>query len=470
MPLTLHPSRLFLWTGGLLLVALVVLLGTRQALAGLVVNLVLKSSGASQVSFHVVQATPWHVVVEGVSFKVRTQAFAARRVTITRRHWWTPSLGAVRVEQARVPVTIDGSDTNAINWTTYQNSRAKVQPWRMPLDELAVDGELVVQAAALPARVLTGKIAARLSPQKTWELRAQAGGPGLAVQAEGSYDLARDDLTFKLPDMALDLKIWQDFVQRLILLPGGPWELEGQLTGRAEGRRLGKQSTATGVVGWREGRAASRQRAILGEGIEADLEFSDLAQISTKPGSLRIREMRTGRLVLRGLEAELALHGANKIAVSHASFQTLGGTVALESFDYFPGRRELEAVVLVDGASLAEVMALTRDLPVVAAGRLSGRFPIRIDGSGLRLGPGSLELMPGVPARLQFTTGDRRKLRLTELHLAIRPPGAPPGHSAQLHLAGEPLDPGVNAPVIFDLNIAGPLEKYLSLGLESPPK
>lgn len=470
MILPRNKRRLFLGAGGLILAALGLLLLARLKFTGLVMSALLHLGGASEISLSVTQASPWRVVVADLRFQVRTQVFSARRVTISRRHWWAPSLGAVQVEQARVPVTIDGSDTNAINWATYQNSRAKVQPWQVPLDELAVDGELVVQAAALPAQVLTGKIAARLLPQKNWEFRVQTDGPGLAVQAEGSYDVAKDDLTFKVPGMALDLKIWQNYVQRLILLPGGPWELEGQVTGRAEGRLLSKQFTATGAVRLREGRAASRQRAILGEGIEADLEFTDLAQISSKPGHLRIRELRTGRLVLRGLEAELAMRGANKIAVSHASFQILGGTVALEPFAYFPALRELETVVLIDGVSLAEVMALTRDLPALVSGRLSGRCPIRIDDGGLRFGPGSLELKPGVPAQLQFTAGDRRKLRLTELHLAIRPPGAPPGCSAQLHIAGVPDDGEGNAPIVLDVNVTGPLERYLHLDLESPPK
>lgn len=465
-----NKRRLFLGAGGLILATLAMLLLARLKFTGLAVSALLQLGGASEINLSVTQASPWRVVVDDLRFQVRTQAFSARRVIISRRHWWAPSLGAVQVEQVRVAVTVDGSDTNAINWATYQNSRAKVQPWQVPLDELAVDGQLVVQAAALPAQMLTGKIAARLSPQKTWEFRAQADGPGLAVQAEGSYDVAKDDLIFKVPDMALDLKIWQGFLQRLILLPGGPWELSGQVTGRAEGRRLGKQFTATGAVRWREGRAANRQRAILGEGIEAGLEFSDLAQISSKPGNLRIREVRTGQLVLRGLEAELALSGANKIAVSHASLQTLGGTVVVEPFDYFPGLRELETVVRVGGISIAEVMALTQDLPALVTGRLNGRFPIRIDDGGLRFGPGSLELTPGVPAQLQLTTGNRRKQRLTELHLAIRPSGAPPGSSAQLHIVGVPDDGEMNAPIVLDVNVTGPLERYLHLDLESPPK
>ena len=56
---------------------------------------------------------------------------------------------------------------------------------------------------------------------------------------------------------------------------------------------------------------------------------------------------------------------------------------------------------------------------------------------------------------------------MNELRLEIYPPNSPPGRTAQLHLAGEPLDPGVKAPVTLDLNVNGPLEKLLNVGLDS---
>lgn len=487
-----HPRnkrRLFLGAGGLILATLTMLLLARLKFTGLVVSALLQLGGASEINLHVTQASPWRVVVADLRFQVRTQAFSARRVTLTRRHWWAPSLGAVQVEQARVAVTIDGSDTNALNWATYQNSRAKVQPWLIPLDELAVNGELVVQAAALPAQVLTGKIAVRRSPGKNWEFQVQAGGPGLAMQAAGSYDVARDDLTFKLPDMTLELATWQNFVQRLVILPGGPWNLAGKTTASAEGRWKGKEFTATARVSIRGGYAANLARAVAADGIEADLEFTDLVHFQSKPGTVRIGELRTGRLVLRELEAEFAFDTAKKINVSHATLKALGGGLALEPFKYFPDLRELDAVVLVDGINVEELLALMQALPAKATGRLNGRFPLRLDVGRIRIGTGWLELKPGGAAEIQFNapglltrgmavsnpsyavlqkveTG-LLKLAVTKMRLDIRPPDAPPGRSATLHIAGQPADPAVKAPVTLDLNVSGPLEKLLNLGLDS---
>ena len=134
-------------------------------------------------------------------------------------------------------------------------------------------------------------------------------------------------------------------------------------------------------------------------------------------------------------------------------------------------------------------MALTRDLPAKAVGRVDGRFPLRLDDSGVRLGTGWLQLKPGVHAEIQFNatgllTGGAApsspsyavlkkvesgllKLKVSELRLDIRPPNAPAGRTARLHLAGAPVDPDVKAPVILDLNVNGPLEKLINLGLDS---
>lgn len=469
MTLPLNKRRLFLGSVAFAVVTLALLLLGRLLLAGWMLSSLLQLGGASQIKLNVTEATPWRVVVEGLGFQVRSQAFAAQRVTIARRHWWLPSLGAVRIEQARVPLTIDGSDTNPWSWSTYQNGRAKVQPWQVPLEELDVEGILVVQAAALPVREVPGKITARLDRRHIWKLNAEADGPGLSLQGEGRYDVAQDELVFQLPVVALDLKTWGIFVRRLVLLPGGPWKLAGKFTGSAEGRLAGRKLTTSGTVRWRDGQATKMTGlAVHASGIEGELEFSDLAQIITKPGRLRIREVSAGQLVLRNLEVAMALAGAHKVAVSRVSFQALGGTVTVEPFNYFPGLREVEAVMQVDGIGLGEIMALTHDLPVQVSGRMNGHLPVRIDERGLRFGTGWMELTPGFPANLELTTGDTRKLRLTELRLDIRPPNAPPGCSARLHVAGAPLVSTDGTPVLLDLNVSGPLERFLHL--DSPTR
>ncbi len=489
MTLAINKRRLLLASAALALVVITGLLLARLTLTGMAVGSLLRLGGASEISFNVASASPWRVVVENLGFKVRTQLFAAHRVTFARSHWWTPSLGSVHIEQARVPVTIDGSDTNPQDWPTYQNGTAAVAPTSLPLEEISIDGQLIIRAAALPDQALTVKFDAQPSSGGKWSAQVAANGPGLGVKGGGTFDPAKHELAFQVPEMSLDLKLWQGFVQRLVLLPGGAWDIEGKLTGSAAGRLVGKELAAGGKVQLREGRVRYAQKDITAEGIEADLEFIDLDKFVTKPGTVRVRELRTGQLALQDLRGEFAFASANQITVSHASLKALGGTVAAEPFTYFLNQRELSAVLLVDGISVEEVLALTQDLPAKAVGRVNGRLPVRIDGSGLRLGTGWLALKPGVYAELQLNAGGLLtngvapgsasysvlkkiesgllKLKLGELRLDIRPPNVPAGRSAQLHLAGEPVDPEVKAPVVLDLNVNGPIEKLINLGMDS---
>lgn len=490
MTITLTKRRVLLALAACGFASVVALLMARVALTGMAVNALLRMGGASEIRFNVAGASPWRVVLEDIGFQIRTQVFEARRITVARRHWWMPSLGAVSVEQARVPVTIDGSDVNPMAWARYSNGgAASTQPWQAPLEDLSVDGQLVVKAAGVPPQELAVKIAAHLTPGKTWEASVQADGPGFALQGEATYDVGQDDLRFKVPSVSLDVKTWEGFVRRLVVIPGGGWEAEGKFTGAAEGRLAGKELTTTGTVQLKEGRAKNDTLGVNAEGIELTLEFTDFAKVITKPGSLRIRELRAGKLQLRAMDYLFALDGPGKIAILRATFQALGGTVSTEPFNYFPNLREVDAVVLVDGLSVEEIMALTQDLPAKATGRVNGRFPLRIDDSGLRLGTGWLQLKPGVAAEIQFNTSGLLtggmaqgspsytvlkkiesgllKLKVNEMRLDIRPPNAPAGRSAQLHLAGEPVDPEVKAPVILDLNVNGPLEKLINLGLDS---
>ncbi len=489
MTFAINKRRIVLLVGGLALAMMIAGLLARLTLTEMAVGSLLKMAGASEVKFNVAQASPWKVVLEDIGFQMKTQLFAAKRVSMARLHWWTPSLGVVRVEEVRLPLVVDGSDIDPKAWPTYKNSATMQSPTSVPVEEVYVDGQLILRAAEVPEQAVTVKLEAHLLAKNVWTGKIQVDGPGLAVKGEGGYDLAKDRLDFKLADISLDLKPWQNFVQRLVMLPAGPWEMEGKLTGTAEGRLVGKALTAGGTVHLRDGRVRQEAKDITAEGIEADLEFIDLDQIITKPGAVRIRDVRFGAFSLRELSAELALAGSDKIMVSALSLQALGGRAAAEPFKYFPSLRELDAVLLVDGISIEEVMALTKDLPAKATGRVNGRFPVHIDESGIRLGTGWLELKPGVYAELQLQAnglltggiGEKNpsyavlkkvesgllKLKISELRLDIRPPNAPAGRSAQLRISGSPVDASVKAPVSLDLNVNGPLEKLLNLGLDS---
>ncbi len=487
MPWTFTKRRLLLFLLLSGVIACGVGLASRIALTEMAVNSLLQTVGASEVQFSVARASPWVVVLEDIGFHLKTRFFAAKRISLERLHWWTPSLGKVYVEQAVLPVIVDDSEALTPNGSAPP---APEPPASIPAEEIHLDGQIVVRAVDVPSQALTVKLDARMTAKNNWSGKIALEGPGIGLTGEVAYDLNQDQVDFTVPAFSLDVKPWQAFAQRLIVLPDdGSWQTEGRITGEAKGRRVGKTLTASGSVHLREGRIRYDAKDLTAEGIEADLEFTDFEKVLTKPGTVNVQEIRVGKFPLREISAKLALAGSEKIAVSALSLKALGGTASTEPFTFFPNRHELDAVVLVEGIRIEEVMGLTKDLPAKASGQVNGHFPLLVDGSGVRLGTGWLELKRGVYAELQLQaegllTGNVSqksssyavlkqvesgllKLKIDELRLDIRPPDAPPGRSAQLRISGSPVDPNVKAPVTLDLNVNGPLEKLLNLGLDS---
>ncbi len=485
-------SRLRRWLKLGAALALLLALGLFLARAQLVhaaAGSVLRMSGASDVQLSVAHASPWRVVLDDVAFKVRTQPFAAKRVTFQRAHWWTPSLGAVRVEQARLPLTVDGSDTNPWSWATYKGGRAKFSPAALPAEQVSIEGTLVVRAANLPDQSLTVKIAAALRENAAWDGTVQATGPGLDLAGEAVFKPASREFAFHVPEFRVELKTWQAFLRRMIHLPGGEWEMDGVVTAEVTGAMKDGKVVAHGPVRMREGRLANPARKVTATGVEFDLEFEDFDRMRSKPGAVRVGRLQSGGLALEEVAAEIAFEHADFIRISRLSGRTLGGTITTEPFNLFLDQQELECVLLADALDIARILALAPDVPAKAVGRVDGRLPIRVDAGGLRLGTGWLEMKKGAYAEIQFNTAglltrgvDAKsatypvlqkieagllRLKLGALRLDIYPPDRAPGLTARLHLAGEPVDPTVKAPVTLDLNVNGPIEKLLNLGLDS---
>lgn len=485
--------RLWPWVVAVLGVGLLTLVFARRPLAAAVLNTSLRLAGAGDVRFAVTEASPWEVEVQDLSLSFRTQRFAADRVRIERASWWQPSLGAVRVAGARVPLTLDGSDTNPWAWATYSGSGGgAVSPaaaLAVPADEVTVDGVLAVQVAGQKEQEVRVQFAARLEDDRSWSGRFTAEATGFKAEAEGTLDPATLAARFHVRHAELDLARWQGYIQQLVVLPAGRWDLGGLLSGTAEGGYAGGKLTAHATVSLRDGMLGYPPRSLVATGVSADFTITDLDRFITAPGLVRIAELKAGEIRATALELELAFDTAERIAVSRATIEAFGGRLAAEPFKVFPRSDELEATLLVDGMDVKQVLALVKDAPAKAQGRVDGRVPIRIDAGGLRFGTGWLELKRGVHAEVQFNASglltrgvapnDLRyptlqrieagllRLKLNELRLDLRPPGGPPGRSATIRLAGEPVDPTVKAPVNLDLNINGPLEKLLNLGLDS---
>jgi hypothetical protein len=411
-------------------------------------------------------------------------------VTVERAHWWTPSLGAVRVDGMRVPMTLDGSDTNPWEWATYSGGGTpSTTSVSIPAEEVSVDGVLVVQAAGQQEQDVRVEFAAKLGAHNRWTGNVAASAPGFAAKVDGEFDYAKNALQFRVTEAELDLERWQGFITQMVVLPGGKWSFGGKLRGSASGGYAAGKLTLAGEVELREGSFAFPERNVAAAGVSAKFKFNDLDKFVSEPGEVRIAALTAGTIRTTNIDLRLAFDTPERIAVQRATLEAFGGRLAAEPFKFFPRLNELNAVLLVDGVVVEQVMALAKDVPAQATGRVDGRVPLRIDGSGIRFGTGWLELKRGVYAEVQFnasgllTSGvapnsaqysvlkkieaGLLRLKLAALRLDIRPPNSPAGRSATIHLAGEPVDPEVKAPVTLDLNVNGPIEQLLNLGLDS---
>lgn len=474
-------TRRLVWLAVVVLVLGGGALAVRFWAGGYAVRTVLEMAGASEIRFQAVRGTPWHLEVEGLSFRIETQTVSARRVTLDRPNWWMASLGAVRVEGLELPVVLDGSDVNPWNWTTYDNAPANGEAVQLPLTTMDLDGHIIVRMASLPDMPVAVKLEGRPKSGTSWIGSLVAESPGFRLAGSGSLLRAGQELEFQVHSSELDLAVWSQQIQRLVTLPGAPWKLEGKLTAVGEGNVTAKRFASTARVSLRGGRMRVLARDIAVEGAEADLEFSDLWKYRTKSGELRLGELRVGRLAVRDIKADVGLWGAQTIIVNAASGRTLGGTVAVAPFRTRRDQRELILKLEASGLDAAQILSLAPEAPAQVGGRFNATLPLRILSSGVRFEPGTVTLASGGPGVMQLnpsallrtdaklddaTTKTLKaagnvplRLQLHELRLDIRSPDLPLGSSARVSLSGE----SESGPVAATLNVNGSIERYLEV-------
>jgi hypothetical protein len=458
----------------------------RWAVLPWAVGAALKAGGATEVTFAVERATPWRLELAALGFNFDAMKFGAASASFERRHWWTPTLGKLSVQNARVEVDLDRVGTGAAD---AGGGSGAATPDQLPLEEISIDGRITLRAGDGLNETLTMDFAARPVEEGAWQGEAKITGPGLQVAVEAMYRLAAGELEFHSPAFRLDLQPWQQWVEHWAPLPGGPWELSGVLTGEARGEYRANQFAASGDFHLRDTRVRHPGMNLTAEGVEADVDIADLTNLLARKASVRAKSVSNGQLVLADFATEFARTEEGRFDIASMSARALGGTLNVEPFVYRLGAPGVDVVIQADAVRAEEIMALTEDLPARASGPLSGRLPIRYDDAGLRFGTGWLGLKPGSSVEVQFhaaglLTGGTSpkspqyavlkkvedgmlKLNVSELRLDIRPPDAPATRTARLHLVGAPVDPEVKAPVTLDLNVNGPLESLLNLGLKS---
>ncbi len=467
----------------LLVTAVAGLAAARWAALPWALDKALRAGGATEVSFDVAKVSPWLVEVDDLAFKLDAVRFAAGRTSFARAHWWSPSLGHISVQTARVDIDVD-------KWAARKADPAvaSAAPTSLPLEGISFDGQVTVRAGDELQQALVVRFDARPEATGDWRGEATVSAPGLDLAVAGSYAPVTAQADFQTTVLRVDLQPWQAWLEHWMPLPFGPWELAGQVSGTVKGGFRGTKLEAAGELKLREARVANPGLGFVAEGVEADVGAADFALAQARDIAVRARRITTGKIVLTELQAGLASATAGRVEVTSLSTRAMGGMMEVEPFVYRADDPAIEAVVRAEAIRAEEVLALTQDLPARATGPLSGRLPLRYEAGSLRLGTGWLGLTAGdsleveLHAKGLLTAGTSPqsanyavlkqvedgllKLKVTELRLDVRPPNAPGNRTAQLRIVGAPVDPKVKAPVTLDLNVNGPIESLLNLGLK----
>lgn len=368
---------------------------------------------------------------------------------------------------------------------------------------------LAPQCRAQPAPVLpaiAGELAGAVTawpgaPALRWRCTFLPGGESGTVQAiltgegEGTFlDVAvwmRADgaLDWQLRRAELDLVVWAPALatrwpELWVYSCSGTVSLAG--AGRFQSGILSGNATVR-LAG---GRVENTADQLVVEGIELMLTLDDLARLHSAPGqSLSWRAGRCAEIPLGAGLLQFSLAGET-VQVERGEFNVMGGGLRLSPFTVNPSAPELEVVADVEQVDVAALLPLLPPLLSEAQGRLDGRLLLRYGAAGLSIGTGHLALRGGSPAQLRLLPSPgvlsgslppkvnelypglvriemgEAWLLADQLEVRFLPEGDPAGRSATVHLVGGPSDPSLRAPLILDLNIVGPLEPLVNLGVK----
>lgn len=178
------------------------------------------------------------------------------------------------------------------------------------------------------------------------------------------------------------------------------------------------------------------------------------------------------------------------LQVSQTEVRGLGGTVTAAPFRFQPVKPEIAVTLHLARIALEEIIALLPPALNEARGRVDGEVMLKwSEAAGLSFGAGWMRLTAGVPATVRLAAtpglitaqlaagnpafGSLQRVELGQTPLNVRllsaefqPAGDALGRTATVHLEAEPVDAQLIAPILLEVNVAGPLDQLIKLGLD----
>ncbi len=384
---------------------------------------------------------------------------------------------------------------------------AKASGWALP----AWSGEITGQAFPLGEGGL--RLAWTFTPRTTGEaareivLRAENDATHLRILV--TLDAATGDGTWKIEEGRIDVGPWLVALAPQLGQKMAGLTAEGAITLIGKGAIHGGRPTGHIRIEWLDGTVSNTGQgwSLAGVTIKAEADVETLPD-GAVPVELTVKTITTSRLGASNLSASAVLNGTRSAAVAAARVEIAGGEVVVDPFVVPLAEPAVHLKLHMTKVGLQDIVALVPAALADASGCIDGEVELGwSEAGGIELGNGglsvrddesnSIRLMPkpgfltssmqarfvllpqwmGPVARwfgfanpaygsLRSVELGQSDLRICSLSAHVTPEGDGRGRSASVEIVTE-TDPasGRTDKIIFTINVAGPLEQVLRLGM-----
>ncbi len=333
--------------------------------------------------------------------------------------------------------------------------------------KLNLQGGLTNQFLTLEAAATMGQSAASLQLQATLP---QAGNWTLEARLP-EHDLGGDD----------------DFTRLLLsFVPLEGLSVSGRVGGSATLRGAADRLTVTMMGSVTNLAAAAANWEVMGVGGQVELMLRRDRLRTFGEQVLRFESARVAKMGFDGGEIRWQME-PGRIRVASADLNWLGGQLHTYALNFDLNKHDTECVLYVDGIEVAQLLQLIKPLAGTGEGRLYGRIPVRYADERWRLSTSYLYSIPGHEGLIKlYDTGPLEALlaqaglardvrqnltralkdfRFTAFAIELHPPESGGELLLTVRLQGQSRDRRRPTPVDATLNLRGPLETLLNVGM-----
>ncbi len=360
------------------------------------------------------------------------------------------------------------------------------------------------------------RVLLRPVPGASLTFDATATAPGLELRLEFTLPVGDSPGTWRLGPTKIDAASWWrlSIEQAGVKALPSDFMFAGQLALEGSGQWRGADATGMLQASLVAGTAGSESQhwSAAGLRVDADLGLAS-SRIVIRSARVRVDTLQVAGIVARQFLLEAVGAEGGRFEIQRAEVSALGGRIALTSFILDPAAPAVKSVADFSGVALGELAALVPQALTAAQGQIAGRVSIDWSlQSGLGPGDAAIDISPNSPATVSLAaspgllTGNSppriallptffgplrqwfsfdnpahsllRRIELGETPLAVErlgiqfyPDGAGGARSLNVKFSARPSGRAdVVDKVTFNVNVSGPLDQVLRLGLDDRAK